>query len=327
MICVGGTFEYLHKGHRALLDKAFSLGKKVVIGLSTDEFANSGRDRKVMPYEKRKENLERYLKEKGYSNYEILPLDDRYGNALDERYTDIVVSEGTERTAMEINEIRERKGIEPLKIHKVPHVLADDFMPISSTRIYNGEIDAEGRLLRALRVNVGSENPNKIGAVKNVLSMFYERLEVNGIKVDTGVPEQPFNDDTVKGAINRAKNAIGDADLGIGIEAGLIWNDVAKRYFDVQYCAIIDRRGWITIGHGPGFYYPENVMEFVRKGMSIGDAMKEAFDIENVGYKQGAIGFLTEGRYDRKRLTENAVMMAFVPRIRKDDFRETPSGP
>ena len=321
MICVGGTFEYLHRGHKALLERAFSLGKPVCIGLTTDDFAISSRNgRAVLPYERRKKALESYFKEKGYADYKIFPLNDRYGDILSERYTDIVVSGETVRTANEINELRSEKGLKPLKIHIVPHVLADDFLPISSTRIRKGEIDGEGRLLRPLKVRMGSENPNKIAAVKEMLSMFYERLDVKGVAADSGVPEQPFGDETMEGAVNRARNAIGDADLGIGIEAGLF--EIDGKHFDVQYCAIVDKRGWITIGHGPGFYYPKGVVELVKGGMSISEAMKELFGVDDIGYKQGAIGFLTNERYDRRELTKSAVLMAFVPRIKHELYRD-----
>jgi pantetheine-phosphate adenylyltransferase len=40
---VGGTFDELHKGHRALLMKAFEVGEKVLIGLCLDEFVKSMR--------------------------------------------------------------------------------------------------------------------------------------------------------------------------------------------------------------------------------------------------------------------------------------------
>ena len=324
MICVGGTFEFLHSGHKELLNRAFSIGGKVYIGLTSDEFASRERERDVLPYDVRKENLVSYLRSAGYSNYEIIELNDAVGGALDEACTDIVVSEETESTAEKINTERSSLGLPQMRVHVVPYVLADDFRPISSTRIHAGEIDEEGRLKRPLKVAVGSVNPNKVDAVKSVLSEFYDDMVVQGIGVDTGVPEQPFNEDTVKGAVNRARRALKgweDADIGVGIEAGLILETVTGKYYDVQYCAIMDRTGWTTIGHGPGFYYPKKVMSHVSEGKSIGQSMKDAYGEDDIGYRQGAIGFLTNGHYTRKMLSENAVFMAFVPRIRKEDYR------
>ncbi|MFY9868655.1 MAG: adenylyltransferase/cytidyltransferase family protein, partial [Candidatus Nitrosopolaris sp.] len=40
VVATGGTFDEIHIGHLALLSKAFELGKRVVIGVSSDEFAD-----------------------------------------------------------------------------------------------------------------------------------------------------------------------------------------------------------------------------------------------------------------------------------------------
>jgi inosine/xanthosine triphosphatase len=112
----------------------------------------------------------------------------------------------------------------------------------------------------------------------------------------------------------------------VGIEAGLMWSSALSDYFDVQYCAIIDRGGRITVGHGPGFTYPPRVLEKVKAGSTVGEAMERLTGIRRIGSGEGAIGYLTEGRLDRKRLTESAVLMAMVPRIRREFYsRGAPS--
>src|SRR5436853_183639 len=74
----------------------------------------------------------------------------------------------------------------------------------------------------------------------------------------------------------------------------------------------------LTVGHGPGFAYPAKVLEKVKAGSTVGEAMDRLTGIRGIGSKRGAIGHLTEGRLDRRRLTESAVLMAMVPRIRRD---------
>jgi inosine/xanthosine triphosphatase len=97
-----------------------------------------------------------------------------------------------------------------------------------------------------------------------------------------------------------------------------MWSSALSDYFDVQYCAVLDRSGRITVGHGPGFAYPPKVLEKVKAGATVGEAMARLSGIRGIGSKEGAIGYVTEGRLDRKRLTESAVLMAMVPRIRRD---------
>ena len=147
-VALGGTFEVIHKGHRALLTKAFALGDEVLIGLTSDHLANSTRSRVVSPYRTREWALRSYI-DRTFPGlvYSIEMISDRYGPSVDLEDLDIlVVSEKTHSTGREINDVRIEKGLPPLHIVTVPHVLADDGLPISSTRVLDGECDAEGHL-------------------------------------------------------------------------------------------------------------------------------------------------------------------------------------
>ncbi len=152
-VAVGGTFDEFHKGHRALLMKAFEIGEKVLIGLSSDEFAEKLKKQKnhvIACYEKRLIELKDFLRHYGFfERAEIIPLNDAYGVTLSQGCLDaLVVSQETEYMAQEINKKREKKGLKPLVIIVIEMVPAENCVPISTTRIRHGEIDREGRLLK-----------------------------------------------------------------------------------------------------------------------------------------------------------------------------------
>lgn len=148
-VAIGGTFDLLHKGHKILLSRAFDLGEKVTIGLTSDEFASSIGKRLEHSYVERLSTLEGYLAKASYhSNYSISKLDDYFGPAifLDEIEA-IVVSTETESRVELANKDREIRGLKPLYVETVEMVNADDGDPISTTRIRNDEIDSDGNII------------------------------------------------------------------------------------------------------------------------------------------------------------------------------------
>jgi pantetheine-phosphate adenylyltransferase len=150
LVSVGGTFDVLHIGHHALLLEAFNVADKVIIGLTSDEFARAmHKDHPVDCYQKRLRELEIFLSERGLlERAEIIPLDDPYGPTVEsEEMEGIVVSEETEWRAEEINQIRTKRGLKPLLIFCIKMILAEDGKPISSTRIRRQEVDRFGRLV------------------------------------------------------------------------------------------------------------------------------------------------------------------------------------
>ena len=150
-VAVGGTFDELHRGHKALLRKAFEVGEKVVIGLSSDEFvAKMGKPHITASYAERFRMLEDYLEQCFLmERTEVVPLNDSYGLTISGKGIEaLVVSKETVQTAKKINEIRAKAGFSPLIVVSVNMVPAENCIPISTTRIRKGEIDRNGHILK-----------------------------------------------------------------------------------------------------------------------------------------------------------------------------------
>ena len=149
-VCLGGTFDIIHKGHKKLIDKAFKTAGAngfVFIGLSKNKLVDKKQN--VKSWDLRKKELNQYIFDKEYkADFVIKPISDRFGPTLKKDFDVIIVSPETIKTAKEINNKRKELSKKPLKIVKIPYILADDNIPISSTRIREKEIDSEGKIVR-----------------------------------------------------------------------------------------------------------------------------------------------------------------------------------
>jgi pantetheine-phosphate adenylyltransferase len=153
-VAVGGTFDELHMGHKTLLGRAFEVGDKVIIGLSSDEFVSKmGKPHETASYNERRKELKTFLELSGLAaRAKIVPLNDPCGLTISGKGLEaLVVSKETQKTAERINEKRQKAGLAPLEIVAVNMVPAENNTPISTTRIRYGEIDRNGHMLRTLQ--------------------------------------------------------------------------------------------------------------------------------------------------------------------------------
>ena len=148
---LAGTFDGLHAGHRFLLTRAFAEGVKVTIGLTSDEFVKKFKLQsvkcKVRTYEERKKVLEQWLNNHT-KHATIISINDPYEPAASMPDLDaIVVTAENKNRGEYINALRQGIALSPLAFIEVPMQAAEDGKPVSSTRLRNGEIDADGRLV------------------------------------------------------------------------------------------------------------------------------------------------------------------------------------
>lgn len=148
LVATGGTFDIIHKGHMELLNRAFSISHKVIIGLTGDELLKKMGKKCENSYSQRLETLvSEITKNFPDSKYEISKLDNDFGPAvLEGKVQALVASEETSSKGKILNELRSEKNLPPVEIIVVPMVMAKDGTRISTTRIRNSEIDTQGNL-------------------------------------------------------------------------------------------------------------------------------------------------------------------------------------
>ncbi|MFA6710630.1 MAG: inosine/xanthosine triphosphatase [Candidatus Methanomethylophilaceae archaeon] len=308
---VAGTFNVLHDGHKTLIDRAFSISDDVYIGITSDLMAGENRNL-LNPFYIRKKVLEEYLSKKN-GKWKIFQIDDIYGpKEIMAPIDTLVVSEDTFENGKRVNEYRIGNGMRPLELSVVPMMKNDKNTSICSSDILSGRYGRKGNS-DIIDIAVGSMNPVKIEAVRSVMERIYGDARITAVNVKSNVPEQPFEEETVNGAKNRARSALGNHDLSVGIEAGVF--EMYDGLYDIQHCVIMDREGKMTVGMGPGFRYPDRVAKLIREGRTVGKAMGEIYTNDYRGRSEGAIGVLSKGLLDRKELTEQSVIAAMLPRI------------
>lgn len=119
-----------------------------------------------------------------------------------------------------------------------------------------------------LRIAVATKSPEKIKGIIAAFSRFFHieesEIELYCQPISSGVPSQPFGDETYQGALNRAlgiRNEISNMDYYIGCEAGI--ENALGQYFNVQVICIIDsqRELW---GKSAGWLIPPKDIEKIK---------------------------------------------------------------
>lgn len=318
---IGGTFTCVHAGHWLLLRECHRFSR-ITIGLTSDSFVRKHKIYPSFPYAKRLAGLKAALKKHGlFRRAKILKIEDGAGGADKNRTASaLIVSEETHNAALRINRKRRSRGLHPLRIIVVPLLYGQDLKKISCASIYEGKTDSGGRLLSPLHIQAGTENPTKLAGTSRALQrIFGKKFILHAHSERSGVPAHPFDSKTFAGARNRAIAAWSRAgrkcDYSLGIESGLFSRMKNGIHIDITVCCVYDGRRE-TYGTGMGFVVPEKIAAKIRRDKSdLSVALQEITGIERIGWKQGALGWFSNGIMHRSEQIEAAVCCAFVPRI------------
>ncbi len=151
---LGGTFDHLHLGHKKLLEQGLSVSERIVVGITSDQFAGKIKNQ-IQDFSERKKEVEDFLNSIARGRFEIVEINDMFGPTLEESFDAeaIIVSPSTKNNAEEVNNKRKEKGLRELEIVLLEPILAENGRPISSERIRDGEIDRDGRLYLSSQID------------------------------------------------------------------------------------------------------------------------------------------------------------------------------
>ncbi|MEK7639009.1 MAG: inosine/xanthosine triphosphatase [Patescibacteria group bacterium] len=174
-------------------------------------------------------------------------------------------------------------------------------------------------------VIIGSQNPVKIDIAKEVFAMCFPKENFTFIThhATSNVGDQPQSSPETKlGAQNRSddcKRVHATADYFVGLEGGVERDD--NQYWAFGWMCIQDQFGNYGYGRTGTFALPTSVSDLIDQGQELSRACDIVFNENNSGYKQGAIGILTNNIVTRKDLYRNALVYALIPFLKPELYK------
>lgn len=161
-------------------------------------------------------------------------------------------------------------------------------------------------------VKVATLNPVKVEAIKSAFQRYFVEVEVIPFEVESGVSEQPTNEDVLEGAKHRLlelKKVCGEYDYVASCESGLI--NQYGNWFNVQVVMVENKDGKNGFGMSPGYEVPTKYIEEIIN-TNMADFLTQLFE------GKGGTRVLTKNQFTRKTLIEDGTIMALVSVLNGD---------
>ena len=177
-----------------------------------------------------------------------------------------------------------------------------------------------------MKVLIATKNQGKIEGAKKALEHYFNDVEIEGIPVESDVPDQPVNKEIYEGAKNRVRNLKKyakenniSADLFLGIESGI--NDLLGRWMITNIAVIEDNEDFESYGTSSSFPVPDNLVQKIID-TNLSEVMNTIFEEDKERHNHGGgIQLLTHNKISRIDLTEEAFIMALTKYINGEKWR------
>ncbi len=163
----------------------------------------------------------------------------------------------------------------------------------------------------SVKIAIATKNPCKIEGVRRAFSHYFDCVEVVGFPSDSGVPEQPVNEEVLVGARNRISSVKANQgfDYYCAIESGL--SNQLGEWSIVNLALIQNSIGRESFGSAAAFPVPKHLVEEIKE-KTLGVVLDSLLDQHDLRSSKGGISFLTHDVIDRYNLTEQAFVMALT---------------
>lgn len=180
-----------------------------------------------------------------------------------------------------------------------------------------------------MKIIVASTSRAKLKACEYGFQKIFptEVLELSGISVSSDVPDQPFGEDTFRGAENRLnhlKTTVTETghsyDYLAALEGGI------SRFHNAWYVfaavVIESRSGLRGRGASPLYTAPEYIIAQVQAGEELGHVLARYTGDPEAKQSLGTIGLLSQGRITRDEVLGEGVRIALVPFLHPELWQE-----
>jgi inosine/xanthosine triphosphatase len=174
------------------------------------------------------------------------------------------------------------------------------------------------------KVLIASENPVKINVAKLAFARVFgdEEFNFEGLKSESGVPDQPLNDETEQGALNRLnfiKAQSPEADFWLSQEGGVYTEE--NKMYNRAWIMVSDKSGYVAKASTALFFLPTQIAADLKAGLELGDANDKFFSSVNSKQGIGAIGHLTDGLISREDYYLQAAIIALSELKHQDWYK------